>query len=400
MPVFGFLVVLAFLQGMFALSQFPYYLTYYNPLVGGIHKAEDVLMVGWGEGLDQAADWIDEQPGADQSQVVSWYGAGPFSYYMDNKRFPLWFWDPDFWFEADYAVTYINQWQREIPDRETIAFFDSLEPIHTISLNGLEMARIYDLRNVPPPEFTNISTASAGQCSDDFALSAHRQDRDSLLPGESTNVTLFLKTLSPLEQQYQLVARLSGDDDVSIWQSEQEIGIPADLLSLIQIEHIELDIAIPPDAAAGEYTLSIACVEPESNGAVSDAFIDVTTLTVLPVSVVDLEATWAEFGLETLRHQPRVQQGNTLTLALSASGKIDGSAKISMRLVDANGEKIAQQDKALERNMEFALNVPNDLTPDQYDIAVIIYDPETLGPIPDVAGSEIVLLSTVEVVPR
>ncbi len=36
--------------------QYPYYLTYFNPLTGGTRTAPQVLFAGWGEGLDAAAD--------------------------------------------------------------------------------------------------------------------------------------------------------------------------------------------------------------------------------------------------------------------------------------------------------------------------------------------------------
>ena len=37
-------------QALFALPTFPYYLTYYNPLLGGAARAPEVMMIGWGEG--------------------------------------------------------------------------------------------------------------------------------------------------------------------------------------------------------------------------------------------------------------------------------------------------------------------------------------------------------------
>ena len=45
-----------------AFSTFPYYLSYYNPLMGGAAKAPDIMMIGWGEGLDQAARYLNAKP--------------------------------------------------------------------------------------------------------------------------------------------------------------------------------------------------------------------------------------------------------------------------------------------------------------------------------------------------
>jgi len=409
LPAAGILAVVVLLQGLFAFNNFPYYLTYYNPIMGGIQKASEMLMVGWGEGLDQAAAWINEQEDGDEAKVVAWYEVGPFSYYLDSDNRPLWYGLPDFWFEADYAVTYINQWQRGIPDRKTIAFFESLEPVHTVSLNGFEMAKIYDLRDVPPPAFTNISTSNAAKCNDHLALSAYQQERDSLPPGDSTNITLFLKTLSPIEESHQFLARLQGDSGKTVWEFEQVVGIAAYLLPINQIEHVVLDIVIPTDAAEGAYTLSIVCLESEiskgvannqTNDDVSGVSHDVTTISVLPMNVVDLEAGWEGYELEALRHQPKVTQGDPLKIFLFAGGDIDGTTKVSMRLLDADGGTIAQYDQTLETEMQFPLSIPDELTPGRYDIAVIIYEPENLNPIPDIHGNELIPLSTVEVIPR
>ena len=402
----GFLAVVVLLQGLFTFAHFPYYLTYYNPAMGGSQKAADVMIVGWGEGLDQAAAWINEQEGADQAQVVSWYGIGPFSYFLDSDIHPLGYGKTDFWVEADYAVTYVNQWQRQLPDHDTIAYLD--EPVHTVRLHGLEMAKIYDLRQVPPPAFTKLSTASATQCNDHLALVAHKQEKDSLLPGASTKMALFLKkTLSPVARRYRLHVQLASDRGESIWQYERPIDITADMLSSIQFERIELTIDIPLDAKPGPYKLSVACLEPEIKGSLAqnqdgdlmaDAFHDVTTIMVLPIRKVDLQTGWDGYQLTTLWHQHQVEQGDSLSIALSASGDIDGATKISVRLLDAEGEKIAQYDQTLEKDMRFALSIPDELTPDRYDIAVIIYEPESLNPIPDLQGNELIPLSAVEVI--
>ena len=45
---------------------------------------------------------------------------------------------------ADYAVLYIHQWQRYVPP-DLLDEFAGRVPEHTIEINGLEYARIYDL---------------------------------------------------------------------------------------------------------------------------------------------------------------------------------------------------------------------------------------------------------------
>jgi hypothetical protein len=136
------LVIIIQLAG--SIQSFPYYFTYYNPLMGGSRRAPEVMMIGWGEGLDQAARYLNVKPDAKKLSVQSWYDRGPFSYIFEgvtiNKDFPA---SPAELQKADYYVLYFHQWQRQLPSEEFIQYFDGLQPEHIVSIDGLEYARIY-----------------------------------------------------------------------------------------------------------------------------------------------------------------------------------------------------------------------------------------------------------------
>jgi 4-amino-4-deoxy-L-arabinose transferase-like glycosyltransferase len=55
-----------------ALITYPYYLSYYNPLMGGSRRAPQVMQIGWGEGIDQAARYLNQKPHAEKLKVISW----------------------------------------------------------------------------------------------------------------------------------------------------------------------------------------------------------------------------------------------------------------------------------------------------------------------------------------
>ena len=105
-------------HGLFAFSHHPYYFTYYNPLVGGSRTAPQVLFMGWGEGLDAAAEWLKQQPDAANLRVISWYSDGPLSYFLQPGQKALSFYFTSYLLDADYAVLYANQWQRGLPSPE------------------------------------------------------------------------------------------------------------------------------------------------------------------------------------------------------------------------------------------------------------------------------------------
>ncbi|MEZ4661380.1 MAG: hypothetical protein R2911_27840 [Caldilineaceae bacterium] len=79
------LVVLG--QAGLALPTFPYYLTYYNPLLMRTRDVTNDMLIGWGEGLDAAARYLAQQPDVRQTTTAAWYGFGPLAGFIRAFRF-------------------------------------------------------------------------------------------------------------------------------------------------------------------------------------------------------------------------------------------------------------------------------------------------------------------------
>ena len=141
----AFLTLIILIQLVESMQTFPYYLTYYNPLMGGSSKAHEVMMIGWGEGLDQAARYLNAKPDAAMLRVQSWYPDGPFSYIFDGKTLydEGFTYNPEELKKADYYVLYYHQLQRMLPSEEFIQYFDQQVPEYIVYIDGLEYARIY-----------------------------------------------------------------------------------------------------------------------------------------------------------------------------------------------------------------------------------------------------------------
>ena len=147
----GLLLGIVLLGQLWSVIQsFPYYLNYFNPILGGSKAATQVMMVGWGEGLDQAARYLNSLPQTGKERAISWYGDGCFSYFYDGVTVPI---GLDFTFhdlrKTDIVVLYLNQWQRGLPSPEFMAYFEQLTPDHVVRINNLEYVRVYNLRNAP-----------------------------------------------------------------------------------------------------------------------------------------------------------------------------------------------------------------------------------------------------------
>lgn len=143
--------IILLVQGYGVLQGYPYYLNYYNPLLGGGKKAPDVMMIGWGEGLDQAARYLNQKPGAEDMKVISWSADGCFSYIFNGSAATI---DYDMNLgdlrRADYVVLYLNQWQRQAPYPEFLAFFEQFLPEDVIRIGDIEYARVYNMDDAPP----------------------------------------------------------------------------------------------------------------------------------------------------------------------------------------------------------------------------------------------------------
>jgi hypothetical protein len=141
-------------QAVGLVQTYPYYLSYYNPLMGGSARAPGVMMVGWGEGIDQAARYLNARPDAAELRVMSWYPDGVFSYLFNGETIGVeseWEQTEPVLLRSDYVVTYIHQWQRNLPFPEMLELLSRLAPEKVITLNGIEYVRIYNLRTAASP---------------------------------------------------------------------------------------------------------------------------------------------------------------------------------------------------------------------------------------------------------
>jgi len=121
----------------------PYYFSYYNPLLGGGRAAWRVLLVGWGEGLEKAAAYLNAKPGAEHFAVGTEHVAQFAPFFRGRvhlaKRLSATY--------ADYYVLYVNTLQRwRVP--ALLGWAHGCEaPDKVISANGIDYVWIYG--NVP-----------------------------------------------------------------------------------------------------------------------------------------------------------------------------------------------------------------------------------------------------------
>jgi hypothetical protein len=145
-PLLGGVII--FVQFLGVIQTAPYYMNYYNPLLGGDQAAPGVMMIGRGEGLELAAQYLNNLPDARNLRVFSWYGEGPFSYYFKGKTSVI---EENTalneLLKADYVVIYVHQWQRQTPSKEVMDYFARKTPVFVARIGNLNYAQVYDMRN-------------------------------------------------------------------------------------------------------------------------------------------------------------------------------------------------------------------------------------------------------------
>lgn len=402
-------ITLSFILLLHALPGFlhyPYYLTYFNPLVGGSFTAPNVLFVGWGEGLEEAAQWLNAQPDAEKLRVVAWYADGPFSYYFKGQEVSLGYESPLMWFGTDYAVLYVNQWQRQLPSPEVINYFAQQTPVHEVRFRGLELAKVYDMRQSVLPDFVDIGKNSAADFGGQIRLLAYDFAQAQAQPGDQFQVTLYLQSLAAMTTNYNMILRLVAPDETEIWRDEGwPWGAPTSGWPLREIRPDGHTVTIPATAAPGLYRFELN-------------FYDPATFDALPVTPLNSDqpfaATWREVALLQVGAAPEVtglapstwqlgdnfaltstalpeqlQPGAALAFTLSweSLSRTSTDYTVFVHVVNRDGVNVAQQDQpplagfaptrlwepGLHYRDEYHLPLPAELPPGEYRVQIGLY---------------------------
>jgi hypothetical protein len=290
-------------------ANYPYYLTYYNPLLGGIRAAERAVTIGWGEGLELAAEYLNQKPDAENMRVSAWYQStfAPFfkgeaiSYSQEKGKAMA----------GDYVVFYINQLQRRFPDDELFRYFETrYQPEKIIPLKGVNYAVIYPGPGIQHyvedrvDEQRRVYRGIAALLGWDWLGDVDPQ-RPEVAVGEALPFRLYWEYLGKVPEE-QFFLRLVGPDGRNWAEGTSqpvvsENGDPATWRQG-QIITEEGELTVPVGTPPGEYRLQIgfhtqapAVAEGELifDLPPDDAWVGVTP-TAQPVAEDDLPLSWRQ----------------------------------------------------------------------------------------------------------
>ncbi|HMQ29873.1 MAG TPA: glycosyltransferase family 39 protein [Chloroflexaceae bacterium] len=220
----------------------PYYLAYYNPLLGGGAPAQGVLLAGWGEGMEQAGAWLSGRPDLRRGPVLSWLP--PTLTPFVPADVPVHDLDLDTLVEpANYAVVYASVAER---DTRTVAEAYAMQtpPLHTVRVRGVTYATVHQL----PRPFTMAAGA--------VFEGVHLRGFSDRLLGATLVITpswdiqvdrpggvfSFMHVLDERGERVAQIDALLDDGMFATWQAGQQFGTA-------------LPLALPPDLPPGTYTV-------------------------------------------------------------------------------------------------------------------------------------------------
>ncbi len=384
----GFILVL---QAAFALPHHPYYLTWFNPALGGMRAASRLLLVGWGEGLEQAAAYLNEQEEGRAGRVLAWYAALGFSTMFQGEcrelspgRHPasdVW---P--WYQADYVVFYVNQVQRNLPDDKMVAFFRARQPEYAVRLKGQDYAWIYRVPDNAPMEvwpFQHPLAADFGGVVRLLGYEAEepREDESGKL---SLPLTLYWQNVGKLDANYRLYLKVvngvyhvwGAQEGYPLWDGFMTSEWPPGA-----VIRDERQIDILPGTPPGAYGVTVEWLDPYSGRTLPSGENLVLGPFDLPLhrtSALDVEHQ-LEVNLGdrirllgyNIESGFRPGDGLHLTLFWQAVSEIDEDYTVFVHLVDGPGHLWGQKDnQPVDGFYPTTKWVSGQFVRDQYDLLI------------------------------
>jgi hypothetical protein len=227
-------------------TAYPYYLAYFNPLVGGLPRAIETTLVGWGEGMEEAAAYLNQRSDADKLYVAAVPAQTFLPYFQGTGEN---FYTNDVALRADYVVLYVSQVQRLAPSPEIVRYFSAMDPEHTVHVLGRPYAWIYPGPKVITTDVPSDATLTNVGFGDQLRLAGY-QISDLQLPTSSLEIVLYWHILSSMDDDYAISVRLVAPDGT--WLAQHDGWPGGGLLPTSQlrqgdyVQDIHM-LEVPPD---------------------------------------------------------------------------------------------------------------------------------------------------------
>jgi 4-amino-4-deoxy-L-arabinose transferase-like glycosyltransferase len=235
----------------------PYGVVAFNQVFGGTQAGAQTFLLGDGEGLVQAADWLHEQPDITGVTIASTMinSFQPFLKQGVQAVSP----GAELSEQVGYVLIYLRHTQRG-PLREPFRhFYHEETPLHTVTIHGVEFVWLYQ---VPPP----IENRLGARFGEHIALRGYELHTAALTSTGALSLTVQWKADAPPQHDYILFAHLLNAQGERVAQIDIPPGGPDQPASqwepgrVITWHH---PLPLPPDLPPGDYWLALGLYRPD-----------------------------------------------------------------------------------------------------------------------------------------
>jgi hypothetical protein len=224
----------------------PYGMAYFNQALGGARAGAGAFLYGTGEGMEQVAAWLNQQPDITGVVTVSpmiqtlqpYLRRGARAINPSDGTLPN---------KAGYVVVYGRQTQRAALLPPFDQFYGRGVPVHVVTIHGVDYAWVYQA----PPPLTQLRPAAFGP---DIRLHGFDQ-RNAPQRGQPLVFRLVWEVRAAPTADYTVFAHLLGPDGQRV--AQVDLPMPTSAWTAGRYQATELPIGIPADAPPGIYRLAI-----------------------------------------------------------------------------------------------------------------------------------------------
>ena len=261
-------IALAVAQLFLLVPYYPYYLTYYNPLLGGLKAGKNLFVVGQGEGLDRAARWLNQSPNAKEMTVISWYSSVLSPYFSGSALEMYWSQERELnLLRANRVVLYINQLQRQLPDPEMLAYFAVQQPLYTWQPDNVDYVLVYPGLSPLPEDLERIQVPLSLSWGKQVRLLGYDLNTSKLKSRDELIVTFYWEFLESPPSDLILNISLANGNGKILNSSETSLVngyLPFDKITPGTITRDVRKLALAEGTAPGLYRLEVGWVSPNN----------------------------------------------------------------------------------------------------------------------------------------
>ncbi len=269
-------------QIIIALLWYPYFLAYFNPLMGGLPRAVETTLVGWGEGMEQAAAYLNQKPNAENLFVASTPSQTFLPYFKGHGEN---FYTNNVALRADYVIIYRAQQQRLAPSPEIVRAFMARQPEKTIAIHSVPYVWIFANQPIifsDVPEWGTLINIGFGEI---MRLAGYH-----IAPPKNGSLTidLFWHALPPIENDtgacfeavvennsvticprnnYAVSVRLIAPNGSVVAQHDSQPAnglLPTSQWRVNDYVQDTHTLTLPADVSAGEYSMAVVVYNAET----------------------------------------------------------------------------------------------------------------------------------------